>query len=226
MAKIRIVVADDYEVVRRGLRTSLENEVDMTVVGEAGTGAEAVAVCKERQPDVVLLDVRLGEDDGPDVCRRLLQGAPRTAVVMLSNYREDDLVLRSLLAGAKGYLVKDVRLADLKKMIRTVYSGGSVLDPIATRSLISAIADRGELPAARPGHAAQQVQLLSETDLAVLRYAAKGLTNREIGAQVHLSANTVKDHLSKVCEVLEVRSRTEAVAEALRRGLIWPKHNR
>jgi DNA-binding NarL/FixJ family response regulator len=219
MTKIRIVLADDYEIVRYGLRLSFESEADMAIVGEARTGPEAIAVCKEQQPDVLLLDVRLGDADGPDVCRQVLETAPRTAIVMLTNYREDGLVLRSLLAGAKGYMIKDVELGDLKKMIRSVFRGGSVLDPKVTGSIIAAAADpgAGQIP---QRSVARQVRALSATDLDVLRGAAKGLTNREIGTRVHLSANTVKDHLEKVCEVLEVRSRTEAVVEALRRGLI------
>jgi DNA-binding NarL/FixJ family response regulator len=107
MTSIRIAIVDDHEVVRQGLRLSLELEADMTVVGEARTGAEAIDLARQRQPpDVMLLDVRLGDLDGPEVCRRVLDVAPRTAVVMLTNYLQDGLVFRSLAAGAKGYVIR------------------------------------------------------------------------------------------------------------------------
>ena len=114
MATIRIAVADDHQVVRHGLRLSLELEPDMVVVGEARTGAEAIRVAGETQPDVMLLDVRLGDIDGPEVCHRVLLASAKTAVVMLTNYQQDELILRSLLAGAKGYVIKDVDLDEVE----------------------------------------------------------------------------------------------------------------
>ena len=219
MTKIQIVVVDDHEVVRHGLRLSLELESDMVIVGEARTGEEAVRVAQEKKPDVMLLDARLEDIDGPEVCRRVLAAAPRTAVVMLTNYLQDGLVFRSLVAGAKGYVIKDVELAELKRMIRAVYNGGSVLDPKVTSQVISTAAGRGSLPQAAPSLAKHAV-LLSDTDLAIIRHLAQGLTNKQIGARVHLSPHTVKDHLEKICASLGVHSRTEIVAEALRHGLI------
>jgi two-component system NarL family response regulator len=217
MAKIRIVVVDDHEVVRHGLRLSLELEPDMNVVGEARAGGEAVQVARERQPDVMLLDVRLGDDDGPEVCRRVLEVAPRTAVVMLTNYMQDGLVFRSLVAGAKGYVIKDVELGELKKMIRSVYRGASVLDPKVTSQVVSTVSGlAAPSRATRAVHAAS----LSDTDLAIIRSLSEGMTNKQIGQRVHLSPHTIKDRLEKIFSVLEVRSRTEVVAEALKRGLI------
>ncbi len=219
MASIRIAVADDHQVVRHGLRLSLELEPDMVVVGEARTGAEAIRVAGETQPDVMLLDVRLGDIDGPEVCRRVLLASPKTAVVMLTNYQQDELILRSLLAGAKGYLIKDVDLDELKKMIRSVYHGASVLDPKVTRQVISTVIGRSGAP--RPVRPLpNQAASLSETDLAIVRFLSTGLTNKEIGARINLSPHTVKDHVEKMCEILGVRSRIELVVEALRRGLI------
>jgi two-component system NarL family response regulator len=217
MAKIRIVVVDDHEVVRHGLRLSLELEPDMNVVGEARTGDEAVQVARERQPDVMLLDVRLGDDDGPEVCRRVIEVAPRTAVVMLTNYMQDGLVFRSLVAGAKGYVIKDVELGELKKMIRSVYRGASVLDPKVTSQVVSTVSGlAAPSRTTRAVHAAS----LSDTDLAIIRSLSEGMTNKQIGHRVHLSPHTIKDRLEKIFAVLEVRSRTEVVAEALKRGLI------
>lgn len=216
-ARIRILIVDDHQVVRHGLRQLLERETDMEVVGEAGSGTEAVRVATEQRPDVVLLDVKLDDLDGPEVCRRLAVAAPGTAVVMLTSYLQDAVILRSLAAGAKGYLIKDVELHEVKRTIRAVHRGHSVLDPkVASRVIAKAMAPGGKVA---NGKAVSQVAL-SETDLAILRHLAKGLTNKEIGAQVHLSAYTIKDHLEKIGTALAVRSRTEIVAEALRAGLI------
>ncbi len=218
MTSIRIAIVDDHEVVRQGLRLSLECETDMAVVGEARTGTEAIDLARQHQPDVMLLDVRLGDLDGPEVCRRVLDVAPRTAVVMLTNYLQDGLVFRSLVAGAKGYVIKDVELVELKKMIRAVYQGGSVLDSKVTRQVISTATGTGPLPTKPAG--AKHVAQLSDTDFALIRALSEGLTNKDIGRRLHLSPHTIKDHLEKICGVLEVRSRTEVVATALRRGLI------
>jgi two-component system response regulator DevR len=216
-SRIRIVIVDDHQVVRHGLRQLLEREPDMEVVGEAGSGTEAVRVATQQQPNVVLLDVKLDDLDGPEVCRQIATAAPGTAVVMLTSYLQDAVLLRSLAAGAKGYLIKDVELNEVKRTIRAVHRGHSVLDPkVASRVIAKAMA-----PGAKTvnGKAVTQVTL-SETDLAILRHLAKGLTNKQIGAQVHLSAYTIKDHLEKIGTALAVRSRTEIVAEALRAGLI------
>src|SRR5262245_25973507 len=168
MPKIRIGVVDDHEVVRHGLRLSLELEADMTVVGEAASGEEAIRLARETAPDVMLLDVRLDGVDGPEVCRQVLEAAPHTAIVMLTNYAQDGFVLRSLMAGAKGYVIKDVQLSELKKMIRSVYRGGSVLDPKVTGQVISTVTASGDAPAAR-GAGRSPVTALSDTALAILR---------------------------------------------------------
>jgi len=217
MSKIHIVVVDDHEIVRHGLRLSLELEADMEVVGEARTGTEAVKVALDRRPDVMLLDVRLEDVDGPEVCRRVHEVAPKIAILMLTNYMHDAMVLRSLVAGAKGYVIKDVELAELKKMIRAVHRGNAVLDPRIAPSVISSATNGG---AAAPAACGAASMSLSDSDLVIVRHVAKGLTNREIAGLVHLSPHTIKDRLSRICDTLEVGSRTEIVAEALRRGLI------
>lgn len=215
--KIRIVVVDDHEVVRHGLRLSLDLEPDLDVVGEARTGEEAVTVAHHTQPDVMLLDVKLEDIDGPEVCRRVLAATPRTAIVMLTNYLQDATVLRSLVAGAKGYVIKDVELAELKRMIRSVFRGNAVLDPKVVPQVIATVTGSGCIPETV---AATSLASLSDTDVAIIRHLSQGLTNKEIAALVHLSPYTVKDHLEKISIILEVGSRTEIVAKAIKRGLI------
>ena len=216
-ARIRIGVVDDHEVVRRGLRAALENEPDMEVIADVRTGREAVDMARELQPDVMLVDVRLEDADGPTVCERVRAVAPAVRVVMLTSYHQDGMVLRSLAAGARGYVIKDVELGELKRMIRAAFRGESVLDPIVAPHVIAAATMTGD----EPGHQrVRRTLALSDIDIEIVRHLARGLTNKQIAVLVHRSPYTVKDHLEKICAALEVRSRTEAVAAALRIGLI------
>jgi len=215
---IRVALVDDHEMVRYGLHWSLEAEADMVVVGEAGTGEEAVRLAQEHRPDVMLLDVRLGDMDGPEVCRRVLAAAPGTAVIMLTSYAQEALILRSLSAGAKGYMIKDVELSELKAAIRAVHGGHSVLDPKITGSVIARATGRNAAAAGRPAIALSP--LLSEQEATIVRYLADGLTVREVAERIQLSPHTVKDRLEKIRDKLAVRSRTAIVAEAVRRGLV------
>lgn len=215
---IRVALVDDHEMVRYGLHWSLEAEADMVVVGEAGTGEEAVRLAQEHRPDVMLLDVRLGDMDGPEVCRRVLAAAPGTAVIMLTSYAQEALILRSLSAGAKGYMIKDVELSELKAAIRAVHGGHSVLDPKITGSVIARATGRNVAAAGRPAIALSP--LLSEQEATIVRYLADGLTVREVAERIQLSPHTVKDRLEKIRDKLAVRSRTAIVAEAVRRGLV------
>jgi DNA-binding NarL/FixJ family response regulator len=215
--KIRIVIVDDHEIVRQGLRAVLGAEADMRIVGEAGTGDEAVRVAREQKPDVMLLDVRLQETDGPSVCERVLAIAPRTAVVMLTSYRENSMIVRSLAAGAKGYVLKDIEMAELKSVVRSVVRGHSVLDPkIASGVISAALGTRGM----NNGQNTSVMSTLSNIDVAILHQLAQGRTNKEIARAVHRSPHTVKDRLEKIGLILDAHSRTEIVAEALRAGLI------
>lgn len=210
---IRILIVDDHEMVRHGLRQLLEHEPDMEIVGEACTGLDAIRIAEVQRPDVVLLDAKLGDIDGPDVCRRILALSPATSVVMLTGYLQDGVVLQSLAAGAKGYLIKDVELPEVKRTIRAVYRGHSVLDPkVASRVIAHAM----------PGNRAfsQLGGVLSAGDRAIIRHVATGRTNKEIGALVHLSPHTIKDRLEKIAAAFGVRSRTEVVAESMRAGLL------
>ena len=219
MPKIKILIADDHEIVRQGLRAALEAEPDMTIVGEAQSGRQALVVAREQQPDVVLLDVKLGDMEGTEVCARILQISPRTTVIMLTNYSQDVLVFQSLAAGAKCYLLKDVGLGELRGTIRTAFRGGTVLDPRVATQVLSKAMQRGA-KGPPDGKAARGPGLLSATELATIQLLAGGLTNKQIGEHLHLSSHTIKDRLEKIAATLGVRTRTEIVAEALRRGLI------
>jgi len=219
MDKIRLVIVDDHEMVRYGLRCSLEDEPDMVVLGEAGTGEEAVRLAHEHRPDVMLLDVKLGNMDGPEVCRRVLSVSPQIAVVMLTSYTQEGVVLQSLAAGAKGYVVKDIELAHLKSAIRSVYRGHTVLDPQITGSLISRVTGQAPNPEGGQG-VTRPSPVLSELEVRIVRHLSEGHTIKEIAERVHLSPHTIKDRLEKIRGKLAVRSRTGIVAEAMKRGLI------
>jgi DNA-binding NarL/FixJ family response regulator len=211
--RIRIVVVDDHEVVRHGLRHFLEREADMAIVGEAGSGVDAIRLAEVTRPDVVLLDAKLGDIDGPDVCRRIVAASPATSVVMLTGYLQDGVVLQCLAAGAKGYLIKDVDLAEVTRTVRAVHRGESVLDPkVASRVIASATTRTGISP--------RGCAVLSNSDRAIVQHVAAGLTNKQIAARVHLSPHTVKDRLERIAADLGVRSRTEIVVESMRAGLV------
>lgn len=142
MDKIRVVVVDDHEMVRYGLHGILDAEPDMVVVGEAASGEDALRVARELEPDVLLLDVKLADMDGPEVCRRVLAVSPRINVVMLTSYTQEAIILQSLAAGARGYIVKDIELGALKDAIRSVHRGHTVLDPKITGSLVARMTGR------------------------------------------------------------------------------------
>jgi DNA-binding NarL/FixJ family response regulator len=216
-SRIRIGVVDDHEVVRRGLRAALELEPDMEIIGDVRTGREAILIAGKHRPDIMLVDVRLEDTDGPTVCERVREVAPTTAVVMLTSHHQDGMVLRSLAAGARGYIIKDVELGELKRMIRAAYRGESVLDPIVAPHVIAAATGNG---GGLNRTNVKNTLALSDIDIEIVRHLSHGLTNKEIGILVHRSPHTIKDHVEKICGALEVHSRTEVVAAALRIGLI------
>lgn len=216
MSKIRIAIVEDHEIVREGLRATLGAESDMVVVGDARTGEDGIRLAERLHPDVMLLDVRLDDLEGPEVCRRVVAVSPKTAVVMLTSYSQEALLVRSLSAGAKGYLVKDVEVAELKRTIRLVYRGNSVIDPKLTAHAVASL-----IGSATPREAvAARAASLSETDVAIVRHVSEGLTNKEIAVRVHLSPHTVKDRLDKIRETLGARSRAQIVTKALGEGVI------
>jgi len=212
--KIRVLLADDHAVVRKGIREFLEEAGDVEVVAEAGDGAEALRLVEAHQPDVAVLDIRMPEVTGVEATRRIKAHVPGTRVLILTSYDDDPYVFALLQAGADGYVLKTASSDELVQAVRTVDRGESALSPeIASKVVRQAVTGR-------PEGAADQVEKLSERELDVLRLAARGLTNRQIGHELGISHRTVQGHLQSVYGKLGVNSRTEAVTEALRRGWI------
>ncbi len=209
--KIAVLLVDDHEVVRLGLRTLLGRERTIEVVGEASTAAEAVAQARRLRPDVVVMDVRLPDRSGVEACREIRAEAPGTHVVMLTSYADDDAVLASIMAGASGYLLKQVRGQEMARAIETVASGRSLLDPGVTQKVL----DRMKRLVA--GGEPDGMAALSPQEQKVLALVAQGKTNKEIAGELGLSDKTVKNYLSHVFEKLSLSRRAEAAAFFARR---------
>jgi DNA-binding NarL/FixJ family response regulator len=210
--RIRILIVDDHEVVREGLKVLLQAERDLEVVAETGRGDEVPDLVARSRPDVVLLDARLPDVGGPEVCRRLSQTHPEIRVIILTSYTDDELVEASISAGAKGYLVKDVERFWLKESIRAVARGEAALSPQVAGKVLDRVRDElipadGEPP-------------LNRQQLVILRLMARGYSNREIAAEVHLSENTIKTHVQSIFGKLGARNRVEAAMLASRKNLI------
>lgn len=204
---IRVLLVDDHPVVREGLRGMLEAEPDLTVVGEAGSGEEAVAQARVVEADVILMDLRMRGLDGVGATERILARDPRARVVVLTTYETDADILRAVEAGASGYLLKDASRAELANAIRAAARGETVLAPSVAGRLVNQVR--------RP-----TTQTLSGREVEVLTLVAKGLTNAEIGRALHISEATVKTHLLRTFGKLDVSDRTAAVTTAMALGLL------
>jgi DNA-binding NarL/FixJ family response regulator len=213
---IRVVVADDQRIVRDGFAALLETQPDITVVGSAADGEEAVRVCGEQRPDVVLMDVRMPGLDGIAATRRLARG-PK--VIILTTFDLDDYVYDALSAGASGFLLKDAGAERLFEAVRVVAAGDALLAPQVTRRLIAEFARQRPRVQPRPERLAE----LTPRETEVLRLVAEGLSNTEIAARLVLSDETVKTHVSRVLGKLGLRDRTQAVVAAYESGLVAPR---
>ncbi|WP_405009784.1 response regulator [Kitasatospora sp. NBC_01539] len=205
---VRVFLLDDHEVVRRGVRDLLEAEPDIEVVGEGGTCAQALARVPALRPEVAVLDVRLPDGDGVTVCRELRDRMPGLACLMLTSFDDDDALLDAVMAGAAGYVLKQVKGADLVSAVRTVASGQSMLDPITTRRLMESVRHHDETDA---GSALSQ---LTPREREILALVGEGRTNREIGRELYLAEKTVKNHVSRLLAKLGVERRLQAAVIA------------
>jgi DNA-binding NarL/FixJ family response regulator len=219
---ISVVVADDHQVVRAGFATLLDTQPDFTVVGTATDGREAVRICRELRPDVVLMDVRMPVMDGIEATRQLAgpaEGGPR--ILILTTFDLDDYVYDALCAGASGFLLKDVTAERLFEAVRVVAAGDALLAPAVTRRLISEFS-RIRPRQATPAASMAAVEGLTPRETEVLRLIAEGLSNPEIAARLVVTEETVKTHVSRVLSKLGLRDRTQAVVTAYESGLVVP----
>jgi len=209
---INILIADDHPVVREGLIAMLGREVDFNVVGEAKDGVEAVNKAKELRPDVVLMDLRMPEMDGVEAIRQIRSVMPDIKFIILTTYSDDDYIFSGIEAGARAYLLKDAPREDLFKAIRSVSRGESLIQPVVASKLL----DRFSQLSRRTPSGDE----LSERELEVLCLMAKGAANKEISAELSIAQSTVKTHITNIFQKLGVNDRTEAVTQALKKGLI------
>ncbi len=210
MSPTRVFLLDDHEIVRRGLRELLEAEDDLIVVGEAGTAAEALTGIPATSPDVAVLDVRLPDGDGVEVCREIRSGHPEVHCLMLTSYADDEALFSAILAGAAGYVLKQIRGTDLVDAIRRVAEGQSLLDPSATARVLERLrSPQAEEPA-------EDLSSLTDQERRILDHIAEGLTNRQIGERMFLAEKTVKNYVSNVLMKLGMSRRSEAAAYAAR----------
>jgi DNA-binding NarL/FixJ family response regulator len=211
----RVLLADDQPLVRAGLRMILSTEADLEVVGEAATGREAVDLCADTRPDVVLMDVRMPELDGIEATRRVTALPDPPRVLVLTTFDLDEIVYEALRAGASGFLLKDAPEDRLTAAIRVVADGGSLFAPSVTRRLIEEFAQRRRAPFV-PVHG------LTDREAEVLRLVAGGLSNAEIAQRLYITDNTVKTHVARILTKLGLRDRVQAVVLAYESGMVRP----
>jgi DNA-binding NarL/FixJ family response regulator len=206
--RIGVFLLDDHEVVRRGVRGLLEAEPDITVIGEAGTASSALARIPALRPDVAILDVRLPDGDGVEVCREIRSRMPQVACLMLTSFGDDQALFDAIMAGAAGYVLKQIRGTDLVGAVRTVASGKSMLDPDAASRVLARLRDQAGERDPLAGLTGQERR--------ILELIGEGLTNRQIGERLYLAEKTVKNYVSGLFAKLGMERRTQAAAYAAR----------
>ncbi len=211
---IKVILADDHDMVRQGIRRFLEEAGDISVVAEAEDGAEAIRLTEAHRPDVVVLDIRMPKMTGVEAARRIKELFPAMRVLALTAYDDDPYIFALLQAGADGYVLKTASADELIQAVHTVHRGESALSPQIASKVVR------QATQGRPEGAADQIEALTTRELDVLRLVAKGLTNREAGRELGISHRTVQGHLASIYGKLNASSRTEAVTEGLRRGWI------
>ncbi|MGH4031527.1 response regulator [Actinomycetota bacterium Odt1-20B] len=224
---VRVLLVDDQPLVRNGLRVLINDHPDLTVVGEAGTGGEAVALVRDTAPDVVVMDIRMPGMDGIEATRQVTQGPAPARVVVLTTFDDDEYVYAALRAGASGFLVKDMALDDILAAIRVVAAGDGLIAPSVTRRLIAEFAARPEPTPPRraagtggPGGSGGPIGLVTEREREVLTLVGRGLSNTEIAAELFITVATVKAHVARLFTKLEARDRVQLVIIAYELGLV------
>jgi NarL family two-component system response regulator LiaR len=208
------LIADDHVIVREGLRALLARMPGLTLVGEATNGMEVVAMARDLQPDIVLLDVRMPGQDGIAAIREIKAAQKHVRILVLSSYDDDHHVFATIKAGAEGYLLKDAHPEQIMQAIRAISNGESVLHPIVARKLLAEMSRAPEAPEPEP--------LLTEREVEVIRLVAQGLSNQEIALQLRIGERTVATHVSNILSKLDLASRTQAALYAIRTGLVDP----
>ena len=204
--RLRLLVVDDHEVVRQGLAALLDRRVGFEVVAEAGTAAEAVEQARRHVPDIVIMDVRLPDGSGVEACREVRAERPETRVLMLTSYPDEEAVLSAIVAGASGYLLKQIRARDLVSALEAVGRGESLLDPAVTEKVLERVRRIAT------GTAADELAVLTAQEQKILMLVAEGKTNKEIAAEVFLSDKTVKNYVSSILSKLNLERRAQAAA--------------
>lgn len=209
---IRLLIVDDHEMVREGLKAMLVSEPDFAIVGDAANAEQALALIERLRPDIALLDIRLPGTSGIEVCRTVTASYPETAVIILTTYTDDNLIAQAVQAGARGFILKDIERFDLKRSIRAVARGEAAIDP---KTAVAVLAQLRKTPQGNGESAPEQ---LSSQQLVILRLVAQGLSSREIATRLYLSENTVKGYVQEILHRLGVKNRTEAVMVAVKQG--------
>ena len=207
----RAVVVDDHGVVRMGLVALLNRTPDVAVVGEAASGAEALQVVRRTRPNIVILDLRLPDMDGVEVCRQIKSISPETEVIIVSSFADENALVGAIVAGAKGYVLKSLDNNDLLRAIETVAKGGSAIDPALSAHVIGGVQKLA---------AHKDEPAFTKQELALLRLIAQGKTNREIGQELYLSEKTVRNYISNLLAKHNMKNRAEAAAYAVSHGLL------
>jgi len=213
MAKTRIMIVDDHEVVRMGMRAAFETEPDLAVVGEASNGAEALAKMPVLDPQLILMDVRMEKMNGIEACREIKSRYPDVRILMITSYTDDDAVISSILAGASGYLLKHLSRAELLRSIRLVASGQSLIDSNTTKQVVERLT---QMPGSE----------LTDREREVLALVARGYTNKQIADTLYVSEKTARNHVSHILEKLGLSRRSEAAAFAVEHKLVPPREQR
>ena len=209
---IRLLIIDDHEMVREGLKAMLSAEPDFSIVGDAASAEEAFALIERLRPDIILLDVRLPGTSGIEICRVVTERYPETAVIILTTFTDESLVEQCIKAGARGFIVKDIERFDLKRSIRAVARGEAAID---TKAAVAVLAQLRRAPQNKNEPVQES---LSSQQIVILRLVAQGLSSREIATRLYLSENTVKGYVQEILHRLGVKNRTEAVMVAVKQG--------